>query len=48
MYTFTGMAYALLVGLDPVYGLYTSLFSAIIYMFLTTSRHNAMGIVECI
>ena len=38
------IAYSLLAGQDPIYGLYTSFFSAIIYAFLGTSRHISVGI----
>ena len=38
------IAYSLLAGQEPIYGLYTSFFSAIIYAFLGTSRHISVGI----
>ncbi|TSX03300.1 Sulfate anion transporter 1 [Bagarius yarrelli] len=38
------IAYCLLAGLEPVYGLYTSFFANIIYFFLGTSRHVSVGI----
>ncbi|KAJ8015251.1 hypothetical protein DPEC_G00024190 [Dallia pectoralis] len=38
------IAYSLLAGQDPIYGLYTSFFSSIIYAMLGTSRHISVGI----
>lgn len=38
------IAYSLLAGQDPVYGLYTSFFSSIIYTLLGSSRHISVGI----
>lgn len=38
-----GMAYALIAGLPPVYGLYASLFPVLVYAFLGTSRRLAVG-----
>ncbi|MBN3310033.1 S26A1 protein, partial [Amia calva] len=38
------IAYCLLAGLQPIYGLYTSFFSNIIYFFMGTSRHVSVGI----
>ncbi|MGB5818266.1 MAG: solute carrier family 26 protein [Saonia sp.] len=38
-----GMAYAMIAGLPPVYGLYASLFPILMYAFLGTSRQLAVG-----
>lgn len=38
------IAYSLLASQDPIYGLYTSFFSCIIYALLGTSRHISVGI----
>ncbi|XP_037657761.1 sulfate transporter isoform X4 [Choloepus didactylus] len=38
------IAYSLLAGQEPVYGLYTSFFASIIYFLLGTSRHISVGI----
>ncbi|KAK6298722.1 hypothetical protein J4Q44_G00302320 [Coregonus suidteri] len=38
------IAYSLLAGQDPIYGLYTSFYSSIIYTLLGTSRHISVGI----
>lgn len=38
-----GMAYALLAGLPPVYGLYASIVPAIVYALFGTSRHMPVG-----
>ncbi|KAJ0015471.1 hypothetical protein NQD34_009091 [Periophthalmus magnuspinnatus] len=38
------IAYCLLAGVDPIYGLYTSFYSNIIYFLMGTSRHVSVGI----
>ncbi|EAR02051.1 SulP family inorganic anion transporter [Maribacter sp. HTCC2170] len=38
-----GMAYAMIAGLPPVYGLYASVFPILVYLFLGTSRQLAVG-----
>lgn len=38
-----GMAYAMIAGLPPVYGLYAALIPVLMYMVLGTSRHAAVG-----
>ena len=43
-----GMAYALIAGLPPEYGLYSALIPLIIYAFLGSSRHLAVGPVALV
>jgi len=43
-----GMAYALIAGLPPIYGLYASLAPLIVYAFFGTSRQLAVGPVAMI
>ena len=38
-----GMAYAMIAGLPPVYGLYAALFPQLIYALMGTSRQLAVG-----
>lgn len=38
------IAYSLLAGQEPIYGLYTSFFAGIIYFIFGTSRHISVGI----
>ena len=43
-----GMAYALLAGLPPIYGLYASLAPLLLYAFFGTSRQLAVGPVAMV
>ena len=43
-----GMAYAMIAGLPPIYGLYASTIPLLIYAFLGTSRHLAVGPVAMV
>ena len=43
-----GMAYAMLAGMPPIYGLYASILPLIVYAFLGTSRQLAVGPVAMI
>lgn len=38
------IAYCLLAGVDPIYGLYTSFYANIIYFLMGTSKHVSVGI----
>lgn len=38
-----GMAYAMIAGLPPVYGLYAAIFPQVVYAFMGSSRHLAVG-----
>nr|XP_056703858.1 sulfate transporter-like [Euleptes europaea] len=37
------ISYSILASQDPIYGLYTNFFCAVIYFFMATSRHNCVG-----
>lgn len=43
-----GMAYALIAGMPPIYGLYASLVPLVVYAFMGTSRQLAVGPVAMI
>ncbi len=43
-----GMAYALIAGLPPIYGLYAALFPLVVYAMLGTSRQLAVGPVAMV
>lgn len=43
-----GMAYAMIAGLPPIYGLYASIIPIVIYAFLGTSRQLAVGPVAMV
>lgn len=38
-----GMAYAMIAGLPPIYGLYTAIIPTIVYAFFGSSRHVSVG-----
>ena len=38
-----GLAYGMLAGVDPIYGLYVSFFPVLVYSLMATSRHNSIG-----
>lgn len=39
----TGIAHAGICGVEPVYGLYTSIFPTFLYMIFGSSKYNALG-----
>ena len=43
-----GMGYALLANLQPIIGIYIAIFPVIPYVIFGTSRHNSMGIHNCL
>uniref|UniRef100_A0A1I7VJG8 Sulfate_transp domain-containing protein n=1 Tax=Loa loa TaxID=7209 RepID=A0A1I7VJG8_LOALO len=38
-----GLAYGLMVGIPPIYGIYTGIVGPLVYIFLGTSRHASTG-----
>ncbi|KAI1296495.1 Sulfate transporter [Halotydeus destructor] len=40
-----GIAYSLLIGISPIYGLYTSFFPVFIYSFLGSAQHISIGTI---
>lgn len=43
VFPITGMAFALLTSVAPIYGLYTSFFPVVLYMLFGTGRHVSTG-----
>ena len=43
-YIVVGLAYGMLAGLTPIYGLYVSFFAGLIYFFFGTSKHISLGL----
>lgn len=43
-----GMAYAVLAGLKPQFGLYSSFMGVLVYWFFATSKDITIGVSNCI
>ena len=46
--TLLGMAYALLAGVQPVYGLYSCFFPVLLWFVFSTSKHTSVGTIQII
>ncbi|RWS26045.1 solute carrier family 26 member 10-like protein [Leptotrombidium deliense] len=42
------IAYSFLIGIGPIYGLYSSFFPVLVYAFLGTAQHNSIGTIAVV